>query len=53
MALQLVQASGAKRVDASVMPDIGTRTAVAAEFDVVEMACLPTRNTPMSSCWLR
>ena len=41
MALQLVQASGAKRVDAGVMPDIGARTAVAAEFDVVEMGCLP------------
>ena len=38
--LQLVQAPRPKRVDAGVMPDVGARTAVAPELDVVEMGFL-------------
>src|SRR5262249_22731120 len=37
MALQLVEAPRAKRVDAGVMPDIGARTAGAAKLDIVQM----------------
>jgi hypothetical protein len=39
MALQLIQASGTKRVDAGVVPDVRPRAAMAAELNVVEMGC--------------
>src|SRR6516164_7779924 len=39
MALQVIQAPGPKRVDPGVIPNVGARTAVASQLDVVEMGC--------------
>src|SRR5262249_15568379 len=40
MRLQLVQAARPERVDPGVMPDVGSRAAVAPKFNVVEVGLL-------------
>ena len=50
---QVIDPSRPEAVGASIFPDIGTGTAMTAKLKALRWGAGPTRNTPISSCWLR